>query len=242
MRRGAAFVPIGLALALALTGCETTAEKSAKLEKAAKHTTLAQTGLSITHTSTEVRVVSTTVLHDSEGAAAAVTLRNLSPHTLRDVPLAITVKDAGGKTLFRNDAPGLEAAFTSLSCLPAHSEVTWVDDQVPAAGGPVNLTAQAGVAPAVAASPPKIEVNGLHLAEEASSGIAAAGRIENRSQVSQRSLVVFALARRAGRIVAAGRAVLPEVPAGSSVPFQAFFIGDPRGAQLQASAPATVLR
>jgi hypothetical protein len=234
-------VPIGLALALALTGCETTAEKSAKLEKAAKHTTLAQTGLSITRTSTEVKVVSTTVLHDSEGAAAAVTLRNLSPHTLRDVPLAITVKDAGGKTLFRNDAPGLEAALTSLSCLPAGGEVTWVDDQVPAAGGPVNLSAQAGVAPAAAASPPKIEVSGMHLAEEPSSGIAATGRIENRSKVAQRSLVVFVLARRAGRIVAAGRAVLPEVPAGSSVPFQAFFIGDPRGAQLQASAPATVL-
>ncbi|MFI4992468.1 MAG: hypothetical protein ACHQCH_02485 [Solirubrobacterales bacterium] len=234
-------LPIGLALALALTGCETTAEKSSKLEKAAKHTTLLQTGLSITHTSTEVKVVSTTVLHDSEGAAVAVTLRNLSPHTLRDVPLAITVKDAGGKTLFRNDAPGLEAAFTSLSSLSAHGEVTWVDDQVPAAGQPVNVSAQAGVAPAAAAIPPKIEARGVHLAEEASSAIAAAGTIENRSKVAQRSLVVFVLARRAGRIVAAGRAVLPEVPAGSSVPFQAFFIGDPRGAQLQASAPATVL-
>ena len=50
---------------------------------------------------------------------------------------------------------------------------------------------------------------------------------------------MFGVARRAGRIVAAGRAVLPELPAGSRLPFQIFFVGDPHGAQLQVSAPAT---
>ena len=42
-----------------------------------------------------------------------------------------------------------------------------------------------------------------------------------------------------GKIVAAGRAVLAEVKPGTSVPFQAFFVGDPKGAKLEASAPAT---
>jgi hypothetical protein len=46
---------------------------------------------------------------------------------------------------------------------------------------------------------------------------------------------------RGGRIVAAGRAVLPEVGAGQRAPFQVFFIGSPQGAQLQASAPPTTL-
>jgi hypothetical protein len=40
--------------------------------------------------------------------------------------------------------------------------------------------------------------------------------------------------------VAAGRAVLPEVPAqGTNVPFQIYFVGDPSGAQIQTSAPAS---
>jgi hypothetical protein len=42
-----------------------------------------------------------------------------------------------------------------------------------------------------------------------------------------------------GRIVAAGRAVLPEVAAGASVPFQAFLVGAATGARLEASAPPT---
>jgi hypothetical protein len=88
---------------------------------------------------------------------------------------------------------------------------------------------------------PRIVVESVHQIEDPSNGLGAAGTIVNRSRISQRSLVVFVIARRAGRIVAGGRAVLPDVAAGSSIPFQVFFIGDPRGAQLQASAPATTL-
>jgi hypothetical protein len=51
--------------------------------------------------------------------------------------------------------------------------------------------------------------------------------------------VVYAVARKGGRIVAAGRAVLPEVAPGASIPFQAYFVGNPSGARIQASAPAT---
>jgi hypothetical protein len=49
--------------------------------------------------------------------------------------------------------------------------------------------------------------------------------------------VVYAIARKGGRIVAAGRAVLPEVGQGASVPFQAYFVGDPKGARIEATAP-----
>jgi hypothetical protein len=59
--------------------------------------------------------------------------------------------------------------------------------------------------------------------------------------VNQRNLVVFVIASHAGHAVAAGRAVLPELAAHSTRTFTAFFIGDPRGATLQAGAPATTL-
>ncbi len=226
-----------VALTLALSGCETTQEQSARLEKTAKHFALAHRGLTITHVSTEVQVLSATVVHSTEGAAAAVTVRNSSSHTLSAVPIAVTVKSTGGQTLYQNNTPGLEAGLTSISSLPAHGTVTWVDDLVPTAGQPASVRAVVGEAPVASGPEPKIEVAGTHLAEASTGEVA--GTVHNGSTVTQQKLVVYVLARRSGTIVAAGRAVLPEVAAGASAPFQAFLVGAPAGARLEASAPAS---
>jgi hypothetical protein len=225
--------------ALALSGCETTAETSARLERAAKRATVVQNGLLITHPSTDVKVLETAVLRGSEGAAAVVVAQNLSSRAQRHVPIAITVKSTTGQTLFQNNAPGLEPALVSLASLPAHGELAWVDDQLPATGKPTAVSAVLGQAPAAAGALPQIEVQGAHLIEDPSRGIGYSARASSRSRVRQQSLVVFALARRGGRIVAAGRALVPELAARSSTQFQMFFVGDPRGAQVQFSAPAT---
>jgi hypothetical protein len=233
-----ATVALALLALLALSGCESTQEKSAQLEKAAHHTHLAERGLTIGKQSTDVHVVETTLVHGAEGAAAVVTLRNDSARALKDVPIAITVKNAGGSAVFQNNAPGLEAALTSLGSLPAHGVASWIDDQVPATGDPASVTAIAGVSPTVSGALPQVEVAGLHPSEESGSATAA-GTVRNRSTVTQQSLVVYVVARRAGRIVAAGRAILPEVSPGAAVPFQAFLLGSPTGARLEASAPAS---
>jgi hypothetical protein len=232
-----------LLVALALAGCETTAEKSAKLERAARRAAVTQNGLVITRPSTEVKVLETVALHSSEGAAAVVVLRNVSSRTLRDVPIAITVKDAGGGTLFQNNAPGLESALVSVPSLPAHGELSWVDDQLPATGQPAGVRALLGQAPtATTGAVPQIAIQGAHLIEDPSRGIGTSAKVSNHSRVAQQNLVVFAIGRRGGRIVAAGRAVVAELAAGASAPFQVFFVGDPRGAQLQISAPPTTFR
>jgi len=229
-------------LALLLTGCESNQEKSAQLAKSAHHQRHVESGLSITHESAYVQVVKTALLQGSEGAAAVVSMRNISARTLRDLPVAITVRDAGSKTLFQNNSPGLEAALTSLASLPAHSEATWVDDQVPSVSGAASVDALVGEARLPASALPQIEVVGVHASEESATGGAGmAGTIRNRSNVTQQNLVVYGLGRRGGRIVAAGRAVLPEVAAGASVPFQAFLVGAPQGAKLEASAPPTTV-
>jgi hypothetical protein len=98
-----------------------------------------------------------------------------------------------------------------------------------------------GEAPAVAGSLPRIAVQGVHQIEDPSNGLGAAGTVLNGSRIAQRSLVVFVTATRAGGIVAGARAVLPDVAAGASMPFQVFFVGDPSGARLQAGAPPTTL-
>jgi hypothetical protein len=178
-------------------------------------------------------------LHSSEGAAAVVTVRNTSSHALRDMPLAITVKDAAARTVFQNNATGLEAALASVASLAAHATLTWVDDQVPAGGAPSIVSARIGEAKARARSLPALRVTGLHRIEDPTNGVGAAGTVTNDSPAPQRSLVVFVVATRGRATVAAGRAVLPEVAARSSQAFTVFFIGDPQGARLRASAPAT---
>ena len=235
-----------LLLALALGGCESSQEKSAQLERqvklarAAGHGLQVEHGLSISRASSQVRVVATAVLHDSEGTAALVTLRNDSTHPLRNVPLAITVKDPAGGTLYQNNAPGLEAALTSVPLLEAGAQFTWIDDQVQASGTPASVSALAGEAPEAPANLPQIGVSGVHKTEEGGSA-GAAGTVHNDSAVAQRNLVVYGIARRGGRIVAAGRAVLSEVAAHSSSPFQVLFIGSGAGAQLEVSAPPSTL-
>ncbi len=238
-RRAAARAAV-LLLALALGGCETTAERSAQLERQARPTVLAQHGLSIARSSSYVKVLATQVLHSSEGTAVAVTLRNASAHALRDVPIAIAVEDSRGSVLYANNAPGLEAALTSVSLLGSREQVTWVDDQVHANGVPARASAIVGEAPQAPAGTPRMRLAGVHPVEEAS-GAGAAGTVLNDSAIAQRGLVVYGIARRGGAIVAAGRALLAEVPAHGSSPFQIFFIGSPQGAQLQVSAPATTL-
>jgi hypothetical protein len=229
---------LALLALLALSGCETTAEKSAKLERAAHHTRLAEKGLTISKPSREVRVLSATIVHGHEGNAAVVLLQSTAAHGLRAVPIAITVKDAHGTTLFQNNTAGLEPALTSLGSLAAHGRATWIDDQILASGTPASVSVTVGEAPSVNGAVPEIEVRGVHSSEEGGTQ-GAAGTVHNGSSVTQQNLVVYVLARRGKQVVAAGRAVLPEVGAGASLPFQAFLQGDPSGARLEASAPAT---
>jgi hypothetical protein len=228
-------------LVLALAGCESNQERSAHLAKLAHHGAPAQKGLTITHQSAAVKVLATTVLHSSEGAAAVVTLRNVSPNALIDLPIGITVKDARGNTLLENNSPGLEAGLVSVSSLPAHGELSWIDDQLSPSGDPASVSARVGEGQTAKGSLPQITISGVHLSEDQANGIGAAGTVRNTSAITQTNLVVFGIARRMGRIVAAGRAVLPEVPAGGSTPFQVFFIGEPKGAELEMSAPATTV-
>jgi hypothetical protein len=231
-------------VALALAGCETSAEKSAKLEKAAKQEeakngglgVAGQHGLSISRQSTKVRVLATAALHSSEGDAAVITLRNLSTTTLRDVPIEITVSDAQGKTLYTNNVPGLAAALVSAPLLPAHSTTIWIDDQVQTTGTPSSVSAKVGEGEPTRGAIPRLSV-----LAGATGSSEVEGSVVNHSSVTQRELVVYAVARRKGTIVAAGRALLPQAPAGASTHFQLYFIGSSSAAQLQLSAPATTL-
>lgn len=228
-------------LALTLTGCENNIERSARLAQLARHPAHAQTGLVVTRENPDVKVLATAVVHDENGTAAVVSLRNASSQPLRDVPIAITLHDPHGGALYQNDAPGLSTALVSAPLLMPGQRFDWVDDQVQASGTPGALSVRVGESPEAGGQLPQIGVQGVHLSEESTNGPSAEGTVVNHSAVAQQELVVFAVGRRSGRIVAAGRAVLPTLSAHSSAPFQVFFIGDPKGTSLQFSVPPTTL-
>ncbi|MGA9286477.1 MAG: hypothetical protein WBV85_13655 [Solirubrobacteraceae bacterium] len=227
-----------IAILLALSGCQSTQDRSAELQRDAKHQLLASQGVSVSKESPSVRIVHATIIHMSTATAVVVQMRNVSTKTLRDAPIELTVKDAKGGVLYQNNAPGLEPSLTMVSVLEPGAESTWVDDQVQAAGTPATATGLVGKATAVSGVP-RMEVLNAHLSSEPGAEATESGNAANRSAVPQANLVVYAVARRAGKIVAAGRAVLPEVGAGASVPFQIYFVGDPRGARVEVSVPAT---
>jgi Fe-S cluster assembly scaffold protein SufB len=218
----------------ALSGCETTAEKSAKLERAAKRVAQAkQTGLTIARPSTVVKVLDSELVRGSEGAAVVLTLRNISSRALANVPIAVSVKDAKGAAVYSNATPGLAKTLTSIALLAPHATATWIDDQVPASAA-ASVSAEVGEGTAASGALPKLALHEVQLAEGT-----AEGTLANRSGSAESEVVIYAVARRGGRVVAAGRAVLASLAAGASTPFQVFFVGDPKGARLQLTAPPT---
>ena len=233
--------------AIALTGCETSAEKSARLERAALANLPpghgAGTGpLKISRPSAVVKVTSAVLVRDAEGIAAVVTLRNDSAGARQAVPLEINVRDRRGASLYSNTASGLSGSLTTVSYIPAHGTATWVDDQVQLTGTPSAVAAEAGEGKPAGAQAPQIELRRGEVTEEAG-GSGVRGTAVNHSRIAQRELVIYAVASKGGRVLAAGRAVLTELAAGASAPFSISLIGPASGGSgLSLSAPATTLR
>ena len=232
-----------LPAALAASGCESTRAQAEKLTQEGDRAFAAR-GLRVGAANRDVEIVERAVVSDVNGAAAVVVLRNGGGRALGDVPVAIAVKGANGKVLWRNDAPGLEEGLTHVALLAPGRTVTWVNDQILlAAGRPTSLAARVGAgdpAPTAAAAV-DIAVEGARLEGDPTSGVTALARAVNRSSVAQESLVIAAVARRGGSVVAAGRAIVPRLRANDAERFQVFFIGDPRGAELTFDAQPSTL-
>jgi hypothetical protein len=235
---------LALALAaLALSGCESTAEESARIERQTEahrvqvhHTSLAAR---VARQSTKVRVTSSALLRSSEATAAVVDVRNTSSTPLRDIPIELVVRGTNGASVYRNDTPGQAASLVTIPLLAGHGTLDWIDDQVQASATPVTVSARIGEGAPARRAIPTISVRG-RVTEEAGSQ-AVSGEVFNHSPVEQRELVVYCVARRGARVVAAGRAVIPGAAANAPTRYELFLEGNPAGAQLQLSAPATTL-
>ena len=150
----------------------------------------------------------------------------------------IDVLDAKGRSVYRNDIPGIEPALAAVPYVRAGGEAIWVHDQVLATGEPASVKVRvgatdqtfAGELPAVSVSEPKLEGDPY-------TGIAAGGEVLNRSGEDLERLLLYGIARDGDHVVAAGRgAIEPFKANGKQTPYNVYFIGDPRGAELTIEA------
>jgi len=226
--------------ALTLSACQSSQAKSAELEKRGATLLKDDKGVTVTKTSNIVKVKDTAVLSDANGAAVVVTLENTSSQALRNVPIAIDVKDAKGKSVFKNDDPGLEPELAHVPVIQAGQTLDWVNDQILASGKPKSVDVKVGVTQdTLPPNAPQVEVSPAKVKNDPYSGLQAEGTVTNNSDINQNNLVLFAVARKGGQVVAAGRGGIKIIKAGGDRPYHVYFIGNPKGAEITVTVPPT---
>lgn len=217
-----------------LSACQSTQSRSAELEDENATVLLEEEGVTVTKEDPDIEVASTTVLSEAEGNAVVVELHNDSNENLVDVPISIDVLDAKGRSVYKNDAPGLEQALVAVPFVPARGDAVWVNDQVLAVGKPVSAEVKVGVGGVpFTGEQPEIDVSKPKLEGDPTSGIVADGDVVNRTGEDQNRFLLYGIARQGGKVVAAGRSAIEHLkPETKKVPYNIYFIGDPRGAEL----------
>ena len=237
----------GVVLAAAgLSACESTQDKAAKVRAEGDKFLANRHGLEITDVNKDVRVLGKTILTDKNGTAVVVELENRGKADEAQVPIAIKLADASGKKVFANDTPGLEPALVSIPLLPRGKDSFWVHNQVLVTGRPKTLDVKVGAPPKVdvPAKPPHITLSDIKMDHD-SDGAFVTGIVHNRSTVEQKRVTIFCVARKDGKIVAAGRAVVDKLPVRATnkpIRFSVYFIGNPAGADLHFTVPPVILR
>jgi hypothetical protein len=229
----AAALVVVVASAAGLSACESTADKSARIAAEGKQAVQATGTLKIQRNA-DVRVSRAVVVRGAGGTvAAAVEVRNAGARAQRDVPVLIDVRDARGASLYKNDTVGLQPALQRLATVAGKRSAWWVNDQVTAASTPKSVSARVGAAPGAGAIP-AVRVSRPHFDGD-STGRYLTGTVVNPSRSVLHNIPIFAVALKGSRVVAAGRALVPMLPAAGSpkkVVFRLFFVGDPRGARV----------
>lgn len=221
-------------VALVATGCQSTQSKSAEIG-AELGPVKQEKGLKISKPSKNVKVVSSALLTDAAGSAVVVVVRNESNRDLANVPILIDVLDAKGKSVYRNDLPGLEPALTSIPYVAAGKTATWVHDQVLATGKPksVKVVVGEGGIP-FGGDVPEFTVSEPELEGDPYSGVVAGGNVENESGKKVDRLLLYAVARDGDEVIAAGRGAIEKIkPEPKPLPYNVYFIGDPGGGDVE---------
>ncbi|MGH2982769.1 MAG: hypothetical protein ACRDK5_00715 [Solirubrobacterales bacterium] len=238
-------IPLGLAVLAGsiLTGCESTQDKAKEIQAENEQALAAEVGVEITQVNKGVKVVGTTLLHDQYGDAIVVELQNTTNQAQVNLPILVDLRDAKGQSVYKNDIPGLDPALGHVPLIRPGETVDWVNDQLVPSAPPKSAKVKVGVSGETApAKLPELAVSPARIVNDPN-GIVAQGTVTNTSQFDQMKLVLYAVARAGGKIVAAGRGQFKNLKVGARPgKYDIFFIGDPSGADVTVTAPPSVLQ
>jgi hypothetical protein len=242
-RRGPAWaivVALAVLAGVSLTACETSYDKAKQLR--AQAVAEAPKPLTIPKPNKEVKVGDTALIHDQNGDALVVELKNESKQALVNVPLLADVRDAKGKTVYKNDTAGLDFALNHVALMKPGETFYWVNDQIDEGGKTVKVTVGQPEAKAPTGALPELELSAPR-SERDFSGPKVTGTVTDKSKLDQARLILFAVARQGGHIVAAGRGQIKALKVDAKpAPYVIYFIGNPVGADITIQAPPTVLK
>jgi hypothetical protein len=224
---------------VALTGCATTQQQSARAKLAATRLLAGRTPLLVRTPDPAIRVGRVELVRKGAAAAVVVELHNASAAPLTDLPISVGLVTRGRHRTYLNRRGGLGYFQNHVAAIAAGADATWVftTRRLRHASGRPFATVGAPARPAIssARSLPRI------LASAASKlGAAVRVRVRNAAGIPQYGLPVYVLARRGKRYVAAGRATLGHLGSHGSAGVTLRLIGSTRGAALTVQTEPTM--
>jgi hypothetical protein len=226
-----------LLLAAAVSGCATTQDANQRASIQADRTIASRQPLAFKGSSPDVRVVDTSVVRGRDGSAIVVVLRNTGDAPVNDLPLEVGLR--GGRPL--NVGANVPYFQSHAPAIAPGEEATWV---YPTKDRLESGSAFARVAGPPADTPKADRVPELQVSDSGFSpskdGGSVRAEVTNDSGVPQYGLDVYAVARKHGRYVAAGRTSLAHLGVSKSAHLTLTLVGDAKGADVQIFVPPTL--
>ena len=222
-------------LAVAVSGCATTQDADKRITVRFDRTLASRKPLELHGTARNVKVVRTAVVDGKDGSAIVVVLRNTGEAPVNDLP--IEVGPQGGRAI--NTGANVPYFQSHAPAIAPGEEATWVY----ASKDPIG-SSEAFARVGAPSSPPLTTAG--HVSEldasGKSGGAAVQAEITNDTGIPQYDLDVYAVARKGGHYVAAGRASLVHVGVSQSAHVRLPLIGDAKGTRIEVFAPQTLFQ
>ncbi len=183
-----------------------------------------------------------TIITTPDMLTAAVVVRITSAakaEALLWAPIEVRLLDSEGAEVGTNNVPGADPTLIHLPSLGADASTLYVNDQIILSGEPASAEVVVGGAPLAIELPAPLEVANPTIVEDPNLGTSWTATVTNTSDVRQEQVIVQAIVRLDGEIVATGISILPGMDPGTSAEALGYFIGDPTGGELEVAAPVS---
>ena len=241
MIRSLRIAAVAVLAAVLVTGCESTQDKAARVQKAnALNAKAAAQPLTVATIDRRIKVTGTTVLRGKDTDAVVVAVVNTSSKPIADLPIAVKVFNGSGKVVLTNTAPGTDHWLNHIPLLRPGQTFYWVNDQLDPLPSARKATVRIGPGVVVAHPYPDAQLIKTKFFEDPVSGAAFTGKAKGTAPVLQERLVIFSVGKQGGQIVAAGRGVLEKLLPNGGKPagFTIFYVGaNPKSVSLSNQAP-----